>query len=134
MQVQPYLIFNGRCAEAIEFYKKAVDAQILFQMQYKDAPDQAHVPPGSGEKMMHVSFKIGESVLMAADGQEDAPAAMEGCSLSISVETTTDADRVFQALAAGGTITMPLTKTFWSEAFGMLVDKFGISWMINVEH
>lgn len=132
--VQPYLMFSGRCEEAIEFYRKALNAELQMLMRFKESPDPpppGMVPPGWENKVMHASLRVGESVVMASDGCGEAP-AFKGFSLSLSVPTEAEADRAFSALADGGKVQMPLTKTFWSPRFGMLEDRFGVGWMINV--
>lgn len=133
--VEPYLFFNGNCEEAVKFYEKAIGAQVQFMMRFKetpDAPPPGTVPPGYEEKIMHTSFRIGESVIMASDGCSTEKSNFQGFSLSIAVPTESEADRVFEALSQGGQVRMPLTKTFWSPRFGMLEDRFGIGWMVNV--
>jgi PhnB protein len=130
--VEPYLFFEGRCEEAVEFYRKALGAEVLMVMRYKDAPDKSMIPPGSENKVMHASFRIGESTIMASDSCGEESAKFQGFSLSIAPTTEADADKYFNALTDGGKIVMPLAKTFWSPRFGMLTDRFGISWMINV--
>ena len=133
--VQPYLFFGGRCEEALEFYRKAVGAEVLMLSRFKEAPEQ---PPGLpdcfDEKIMHASVRIGESTLMASDGQCEGDPHFEGFSLSITVPNEVEADRVFTALAEGGLVVMPLEKTFWSPKFGMLQDRFGVGWMVSVMH
>lgn len=132
--VQPYLFFNGRCEEALAFYRSAVGAQVDFLMRYEDSPEPAPpgmVPPGFESKVMHASFRIGTSILMGSDGCE-TQAKFDGFALSLTVPDEGTADRYFQALAEGGAVTMPLAKTFWSPCFGMLTDRFGIGWMISV--
>jgi len=132
--IQPYLFFGGRCEEALEFYRSALGAQVDILMHYKDSPE-AHppgmLPPGFENKVMHATFRIGENVLMASDGCGES-SAFDGFSLSLAVSTEAEADRVFNALADGGRIRMPLAKTFWSPRFGMLTDRFGLGWMVNV--
>jgi PhnB protein len=133
--VQPYLFFNGRTEEAIEFYRKALGAEVEMMMRFKDSPEPHQpgmVPPGFENKIMHASFRIGETTLMGSDGCGPEKAKFEGFSLSLTVPTEAEADRVFSALADGGKVNMPLAKTFWSPRFGMLEDRFGIGWMINV--
>jgi PhnB protein len=132
--VQPYVFFGGRCDEALKFYKKAVGAEVDFLMRYKESPaplPPGAVPPGFEKKVMHATFHIGDSILMASDGCEEG-AKFEGFTLSISVKTKAEATKVFKALSAGGKVEMPLTKTFWSPCFGMLTDKFGLGWMVSV--
>jgi PhnB protein len=130
--VQPYLFFGGRCDEALKFYQAALGAEVLMLSRFKDGPDQSMVQPGMEEKVMHASFKVGETTLMASDGRCEGGAKFEGFSLSISVADEKEADRVFAALSEGGEVTMPLEKTFWSPKFGMLTDKFGVGWMVSI--
>jgi PhnB protein len=130
--IEPYLFFEGRCEEAIEFYKKAVGAEVVMMMRYKDAPDPNACGGVPGDKIMHVSLRIGGSNVMASDGRCDEPMKFQGFALSLGVNTEADADKAFNALNQGGQVIMPLGKTFWSPKFGMLTDKFGIMWMINV--
>jgi PhnB protein len=135
MQVQSYLFFDGRCEEAVEFYKKALGAKVEMLMRFKEAPDPpppGMVPPGFENKVMHTSFRIGDTVVMASDGCAERKANFQGFSLSLAVENAADADRLFAALADGGQVQMPLGKTFWSPRFGMVTDRFGVGWMINV--
>jgi PhnB protein len=134
MQIQPYLFFNGRCEEAVEFYKKALGAEVVMVMRFKESPEPPPpgvVPPGWDDKIMHTCLRMGDSTVMASDGCEGEP-AFKGFSLSLSVENEAEADRVFAALAEGARIQMPLGKTFWSPRFGMLTDRFGVGWMIGV--
>lgn len=136
MVVQPYLFFDGRCEEAVEFYQKAVGAKVEMTMRFKDAPQPPpadKVKPGSENKIMHTSFKIGDSVVMASDGYAGGKPTFAGFSLSLTVANAAEADRAFNALADGGQITMPIGKTFWSERFGMVTDRFGVGWMVNVD-
>jgi len=133
--VQPYLFFNGRCEEALDFYGKALGAKVEFMMRHKDSPEKpppGMVPPGFENKIMHVSFRVGDTTLMASDGCSSDKTPFEGFSLSVSVPNEAEADRVFAALSQGGKVKMPLTKTFWSPRFGMLEDRFGIGWMVSV--
>jgi PhnB protein len=135
MQVQSYLFFDGRCDEAVEFYKKALGAKVEMLMRFKEAPDPpppGMVPPGFENKVMHTSFRIGDTVVMASDGCTERKANFQGFSLSLAVEKEAEADRLFAALADGGQVQMPLGKTFWSPRFGMVTDRFGVGWMINV--
>jgi PhnB protein len=135
MQVQPYLFFNGRCEEAIEFYRRALGAKVDMLMRYKESPDPPPpdmVAPGSENKVMHASLRIGDATVMASDGGCSGELGFQGFSLSISAAAPAEADRLFAALADGGQVQMPLTKTFWSPYFGMLTDRFGVGWMINV--
>ena len=130
MQVQPYLFFDGRCDEALEFYKNAVGAKVGMLMRFKDAPDQTGIAPGSENKIMHASFQIGDTMVMASDGRNSGQPKFEGFSLAISANSEAEVERMFNALGEGGQVTLPLTKTFFSPKFGMLADKFGVHWMI----
>ena len=132
MKVQPYLYFDGRTEEALEFYKKTLGAKVEMLMRFKESPDQAMCAPGSGEKVMHSCFRIGDTALMASDGNCQNKTAFQGISLSLTVATDAEAERKFAALAEGGQVQMPLTKTFFSPRFGMVADRFGVSWMIIV--
>jgi PhnB protein len=134
MQVQSYLNFGGRCEEALAFYKKNLGAEVTMMMRMKESPDPAmKAPPGMDEKIMHSAFKIGETTLMATDGMGSEKAEFKGVTLSISVKDDAEAQRVFTALGEGGSVCMPLAKTFWTSSFGMLTDQFGVPWMVNVE-
>ncbi len=133
MSVNPYLFFNGRCEEAIEFYRKALGAETIMLMRFKQAPDQNMVPPGAGEKIMHARLKIGDSVVFLSDGMCAEQRGFEGFSLSFIVADEAEADRRFNALADGGKVQMALDKTFFSPRFGAVADKFGVGWMIYVE-
>ena len=133
--IQPYLFFNGSCEEAVEFNRKALGAEVEMMMRYKESPEPTPpgmVPPGFENKIMHTSFRVGATTLMASDGCSNEKANFQGFSLSLSVATEAEADRVFAALADGGQVQMPLTKTFWSPRFGMVRDRFGVGWMITV--
>ena len=135
MLIQSYLFFDGRAEEALEFYKKALGAKVEMLMRFKEAPDPpppGMVPPGFENKVMHTSLRIGETVVMASDGCTEGNPSFKGFSLSLAVEKAADADRLFAALADGGQVQMPLGKTFWSPRFGMVTDRFGMGWMINV--
>jgi PhnB protein len=133
--VQVYLFFNGNTEEAVEFYRQALGAKVEMVLRFKDSPDAPPpgvVPPGYENKVMHCSFRVGDTMVMASDGCGPEECAFKGFSLSLAVVTEAEADRYFNALTQGGKVTMPLNKTFWSPRFGMLEDKFGIGWMINV--
>jgi PhnB protein len=132
--IQPYLIFNGRCEEAIEFYRKALGAEVVLQMRFKDAPDPNMITPGAENKIMHATLKIGDTIILASDGRCEKGSTFNGFSLSLAVKTAEDADRFFAALSDGGQVQMPLTKTFFSPCFGMVADRFGVSWMIIIPH
>lgn len=141
MQIQPYLFFEGRCEEALNFYRDQLGARIGMVMRFKDAPPPpadapqpadgcAGGPPPDGDKVMHAEFHIGDSTLMASDGMASGKPSFAGVSLSLTVRDAAEAARVFQALGAGGQVQMPLGKTFYSPAFGMVADRFGVSWMV----
>lgn len=130
--IQPYLFFDGRCEEAIEFYRKTLNAQDVVMMRFKESPEPGMIPPGAGDKIMHASFRIGPSTLMASDGQCAGKLDFRGFSLSLTVGDTAEAQRLFAALGEGGQVQMPLTKTFFSPSFGMVADRFGVSWMVYV--
>ena len=135
MHVEPYLFFNGRCEEAIEFYKRALRAEVVMMMRNKEAPDKpppGMLPPGSDEKVMHATLRIGNNNIMLSDGRCDGKPVFNGFSLSLDAANEADAKRLFAALAEGGTVQMPLAKTFWSPSFGMVADRFGVSWMVSV--
>jgi PhnB protein len=130
--LQPYLFFSGRCEEAIEFYRHALDAKVEMMMRFKDSPDQSSVPPGAGDNIMHATFHVGSATLMASDGCPGEKTAFEGFGLSLTVPSESEATRFFNALAEGGTVRMPLSKTFYSPCFGMVADRFGLLWMLMV--
>jgi PhnB protein len=135
MQVQPYLFFDGRCEEAIEFYRKALGAEVAALMRFKDSPEPAQpgmCPPGSENKVMHASFRIGDTTVMASDGRCTGQPSFKGFSLAIAAPSDAEAEKLFAALADGGQVQMPLTKTFFSSRFGMVADRFGVSWMVHV--
>jgi PhnB protein len=136
MKIEPYLWgFSGRCEEAVEFYKQALGAEVQMLMRFKDSPEPCGDGPApDGEKIMHGSLKIGDSILMVSDGQcaGDKGPQFEGMSLSLNPAAEADARKIFDALSDGGQISMPLGKTFWSPCFGMVTDRFGVAWMINV--
>ena len=133
--IQPYLTFSGRCAEAIEFYRTALGAEVEMMMRFKDSPEPmppGMLSPGWEDKVMHVTLRIGGAVLMASDGCSAGKSGFLGFSLSLTLKNNAEAERAFVALAAGGQIRMPLAKTFWSPLFGMVEDKFGVGWMITL--
>lgn len=131
MIVQAYLDFNGRCEEAVHFYRDALDAKVNMLMRFQEAPE-GQCAGGTGDKVMHVSFRIGDTEVMASDGRCTGQTAFQGISLSLALKDKAEAKRYFDALTEGGTVEMPLTKTFWSPCFGMVTDRFGVSWMVNV--
>ena len=133
MKVQAYVSFSGRCEEALEFYKKSIGVEVTGLLRWKDSPDaEMKGPPGYEEKIMNASFRIGETELMADDGMGENTAEFKGMTLAIEVAEDAEAKRIFTALGEGGSVTMPLMKTFWTSSFGMLIDQFGVPWMVNV--
>jgi PhnB protein len=135
MLVQPYLMFGGRCQEAIDFYRNAVGAEVEILMRFKESPEPT--PPGMipanwDDKIMHACLKIGDTQVMASDGCASSGADFKGFSLSLTVANEAEADRKFAALSDGGKVTMPLGQTFFARRFGMAVDRFGVSWMVIV--
>jgi len=130
MLVQPYLFFNGRCEEALDFYKATLGAQVTMMMRFKESPDPAGPRPPHGDKIMHASFKIGESLVNASDGECGGTPDFRGFSLVINAKDDAEAKRAFDALADGGAVRMPLSKTFFASSFGMLSDRFGVHWMV----
>ena len=133
MSVTPYLFFDGRCEEAIEFYKKTLGAEVGMMMRFKDAPDTTMCTPGTENKVMHACLRIGGTDVMASDGRVQNKPKFEGFALSISPKDEADAERLFKALADGGQVQMPLAETFFAKSFGMVADRFGVGWMIIVE-
>lgn len=132
--IQPYLFFGGRCEEAIAFYQETLDAKVDMVMRFSDSPEPppaGMLPPGFENKIMHSAFRIRGTTLMASDGCEEG-GSFQGFSLTLTVSTEAEAHRVFEGLADGGRVQMPLAKTFWSPCYGMLVDRFGINWMVMV--
>jgi PhnB protein len=134
MDVQPYLFFDGRCEEALEFYKKALGAEVKVLLRFKDNPEPqpGMMPPGAENKVMHANFRIGDTEMLASDGRCLGQPKFQGFSLSLWAKTEGEADKKFAALADGGQVQMPLAKTFFSPRFGMVADKFGIGWMVLV--
>ncbi len=133
MEVQPYLFFDGRCDEAIEFYKKTLGAEADMVLRWKDSPDKSMCTPGNENKVMHSSLKIGDTRVMASDGRNTGNPEFKGFALSVNAKDEADANRLFGGLSAGGKVMMPLAKTFFSACFGMTTDKFGVNWMVIVE-
>ncbi len=132
MKIEPYLFFEGCCEEALEFYRKALGAEITMTMRYKDSPQKGRIPPGAEDKVMHAHLRIGDAALMASDGLNSGKPSFEGFSLVLSPAGEAEARRMFEALAEGGEVQMPLAKTFYSPLFGMVTDRFGMHWMIMV--
>ena len=134
MHTEPYLVFEGRCEDALEFYRRAVGAEILMLLRFKEAPkgEQGGPPPHLSEKVMHSSIRIGDTTVLASDGRCSGHPTFQGFSLALSVANDAEAKRTFTALSEGGQVQQPLTKTFFSPLFGVLVDRFGVSWMVLV--
>ena len=130
--LEAYLFFEGRCAEAIEFYRTALGAEVVSLFRFKDCPDPTGIAPGMEEKVMHASLRIGGSTLLMSDGRCQQAASFAGFSLSLNLTDEVRAKELFGALGEGGTVMMPLAKTFWSPCFGMVTDRFGVLWMIHV--
>jgi PhnB protein len=136
MQIQPYLNFDGRCEEAIEFYKKALGAEVQMLMRFKDSPEpcpEGMLPPGAQNKVMHATLRIGDATLMGSDCHCKGQPAFQGISLSLSLATDAQAERAFAALSDGGKVGQPLSKTFFASKFGVVTDRFGVSWMVIVQ-
>lgn len=132
MKLEPYLFFNGRCEEAITFYRRTLGAELLMLMRFKDSPEPAACGPVPGDKVMHASLRIGETSLMLSDGQCTGTPDFQGFALSVLVASEEEANQTFAALAEAGQVQMPLAKTFFSPRFGMVTDRFGVTWMVIV--
>jgi len=135
MKVDVYLFFEGCCDEAVAYYQEVLGAEVEMLMRFNESPEPLPpdaVPPGSEDKVMHCSFRIGETMIMASDGCAGGEGQFRGFSLSLTAADEAGANRYFEALAADGTITMPIGPTFWSPRFGMVTDKFGVHWMVTV--
>ncbi len=135
MPLQPYLFFDGRCEEALDFYRQALGAEVQMLMRFKDAPpsEGAMCSPEATDKIMHACFQIGDATIMASDGRCQGAPKFEGFALSLTAPNAAEADRAFAALAEGGQVQMPLGETFFSPRFGMVADRFGVSWMVIVQ-
>ncbi|MFN6964503.1 MAG: VOC family protein [Pyrinomonadaceae bacterium] len=133
--VKPYVAFPGNCEEAVNFYKDALDAELLYLERYGDSPMAEHAPEGSADKVIHCTLRIGDTHLMACDSMMPAGELKIGnnVTLAVGLDDADAAARMFDRLAEGGSVTMPMQETYWAERFGMLTDKFGINWMFNVE-
>ncbi|MDY0884496.1 VOC family protein [Dongia soli] len=141
MEVQPYLFFDGRCEEAIEFYRKTLKAEVVMMMRFKDNPDlkanqgkpqqeAAACMPADLNKIMHSALRIGETMILASDGRGEGKPEFKGISLALTAASESEADQVFAALSDGGQVQLPLTKTFFSPRFGIVADRFGVNWMV----
>lgn len=132
-QVQPYLFFEGRCEEALTFYGRVLGAEVTMMMRFKDSPESGMCTPADKNKVMHASVRIGDTTVMASDGSCEEAATFQGFSLSLTVPDVAQAEQVFSALGEGGKVQQPLIQTFFSPRFGMVEDRFGVSWMIVVQ-
>ena len=130
MKIQPYLFFDGRCEQALDFYQKSLGAKVEALMRYKDNPEPKHNPPNSDEKVMHACFRIGDTRIMASDGNCAGKPSFQGFSLTINAKDAAEAEQRFKALAEGGHVQMPLNETFFAKSFGMVADRFGVGWMV----
>ncbi|WP_244816360.1 VOC family protein [Caballeronia sp. Lep1P3] len=139
MQVQPYLFFEGRCEEAVAFYREHLGAQVVMTMRFRDnrdagkggdAPEGCSLPAGCEDKIMHTAFTVGDSMLMASDGMCSGKSNFQGISLSLTASDEQQAEKYFDALGNGGQVQMPMTQTFFAKRFGMVQDRFGVSWMV----
>ena len=133
MQIVPYLFFNGTCAEAFRFYEKVLGGKIVDMLTHAETPMKDHVAPDWQDKIIHARLLVGDAVIMASDAPPQYHKTAQGFSVSVHVKTEDEAERIFKALAEGGTVTMPLEKTFWAARFGMLTDRYGTPWMINCD-
>ena len=131
MQLVPYLNFNGNCAEAFRFYERVLGGKIEVLLTHGDSPVAAQVPPEWKDRVLHARLVVGDQVLLASDAPPEKYAPTRGIYAFAGLDTPEEAERIFAALAGGGTITMPFGPTFWASAFGMCVDRFGIGWMVN---
>jgi len=132
MSVTPYLFFDGRCEEAIEFYKKTLGAEVGMMMRFKEGPDKNMCSPGTENKVMHACIKIGGAPVMCSDGRAQGKPKFEGFALSVNPKDEADAKQTFAALSEGGQVQMPLAETYFAKSFGMVADRFGVGWMIIV--
>lgn len=135
MGIQPYLFFNGRCEEAIAFYQQALSAELGMLLRFDEAPDKPPMPMPAdwGQKVMHAAMNVRGTVVMASDGMCGDSTNFDGFCLSINATDAADAKRMFDALADGGQVRMPLGATFWSPCFGMVADRFGVGWMVGID-
>jgi PhnB protein len=133
MQIQPYLFFDGRCEEAVEFYKSKLGAKVEMLMRFRENPEPAANPPGSDDKVMHACLRIGDTAVMASDGNCAGKPSFQGFSVSLTAKDEPEARRLFATLGEGGQVQMPFAQTFFSPGFGMVADRFGVSWMVIVE-
>lgn len=133
MQLNPYLHFDGKCEEAFRFYEKCLGGKIVAMMSHRGSPMEAQTPSEWLDKIMHARLVVGDAVLMGSDAPQQFYQPMQGFSVTLVIQDPAEAERVFRALAEGGTVRMDIQETFWARRFGMLVDRFGTPWMINCE-
>ena len=133
MNLNPYLMFDGTCRAAFEFYADALGGTVTMMMTHADSPVQDQTPPEWRDRIMHARLTVGDIVLMGSDSPPGRHQAMQGFSVSLNVDCAADAERIFHALAEGGTVGMPMQQTFWAVKFGMAVDRFGTPWIVNCE-
>ncbi|GJH08849.1 VOC family protein [Caballeronia novacaledonica] len=135
MQLDTYLFYNGDCAAALELYQAAFGAQIATLVRFRDVPDSGNAPPDWQDKVMHAVFFVGQNAIMVSDGRYDQPRKeYSGFTLSIAASDAQSGERIFKMLAEGGNVLTPWQSTFWTQGFGMLTDRFGVPWLINVVH
>lgn len=137
MNVQPYLFFDGKCEEALEFYKSAIGAKVDMMMRFSEAPEkppEGAMPAGSEKKIMHAAFKVGDTQIMASDGHCAGKPSFQGFGLTLNAANDAEADKLFNAVGKGGQVQQPLTKTFFASRFGMVTDRFGVMWMVIAEN
>jgi PhnB protein len=133
MSVQSYLFFDGKCEEALEFYKGAIGAKVDMLMRYKESPDASQMPPNSADKVMHCAFKVGDTQILASDGHCAGKPSFQGFGLALNAKNDAEAEKLFGALEKGGQVLQPLTKTFFASKFGMVNDRFGVMWLVMAE-
>jgi PhnB protein len=133
MQVQPYLNFDGRCEEALDFYRGALGAKVTALMRFKDSPESAMIFPGLENKVMHSSFRVGDAIVLASDGRCQGRTNFQGISLALTVQNEAAAEQWFAALSDGGQVQIPLAETFFSPRFGIVADRFGVMWTVFVQ-
>lgn len=134
MRVSPYVMFNGKCREALKFYEQLLGAKILFSMTFGESPAKEQMPPETYDLIIHATLSIGDQLLMASDAPPDRYEAPRGVYISLHLNDIAEGERIFKALSDGGKVQMPFEKTFWAERFGMCVDRFGVPWMVNCEN
>jgi PhnB protein len=132
MKIDLHLVFPGKCREAFAFYEKTFNSKVQFCMTFGEAPEGSPIPPDSKDLIMHTAMPLGSIMLMGCDAPKGREATLGGFQISITDDTSDEVERIFDELKAGGSVQMPLGKTFWSPLFGMCTDKFGVGWMVSV--